>query len=370
MNITFLIGNGFDLGLGLNTRFEDFYPQYIKSKSKSKNILQFKEEISKNIKNWSDFEYQLGQYTLEFDENNWERFLDIKEDFENAFFRYLQKEQKRIINVEKKGKEFFEKAFSFDNILQYLPRSFSENIREMYDKDETTEYNFISFNYTNILDKIVKQLKKEQDELNDYYTTYDSLYTPIVYNTVQHVHGTLNEYPLIGVDNGNQIANEKLKNIDEVTEYMIKSLMNRTTQSGNERRTINIINKSDCVFVYGLSLGATDLRWWKKLVELVKYNQNTQVVFFVHEEKFDTNNVRQLSKMQNKSFQNLSQTIEEEMAKLKQLNENICFVYNKDIFTIDLTKDKNIINLAPVSTNVPNFKLNENIINLDDGELG
>ncbi|MBR1971661.1 MAG: hypothetical protein IKA18_03715, partial [Clostridia bacterium] len=73
---------------------------------------------------------------------------------------------------------------------------------------------------------------------------------------------------------------------------------------------------------------------------------------------------------QNKSFQNLSQTIEEEMAKLKQLNENICFVYNKDIFTIDLTKDKNIINLAPVSTNVPNFKLNENIINLDDGELG
>jgi hypothetical protein len=29
-NITFILGNGFDLNLGLKTRYTDFYPEYIK----------------------------------------------------------------------------------------------------------------------------------------------------------------------------------------------------------------------------------------------------------------------------------------------------------------------------------------------------
>ena len=30
LNITFLIGNGFDIGLGLKTRYKDFYKYYCK----------------------------------------------------------------------------------------------------------------------------------------------------------------------------------------------------------------------------------------------------------------------------------------------------------------------------------------------------
>ena len=30
MNITFLLGNGFDIGLGMPTRYEDFYKEYCK----------------------------------------------------------------------------------------------------------------------------------------------------------------------------------------------------------------------------------------------------------------------------------------------------------------------------------------------------
>lgn len=29
MNVTFLIGNGFDINLGLKTSYKDFYEQYI-----------------------------------------------------------------------------------------------------------------------------------------------------------------------------------------------------------------------------------------------------------------------------------------------------------------------------------------------------
>ena len=59
MNVTYLIGNGFDLGLGLKTRFSDFLPIYISEKSKDEDILEFQEDIAKSIDDWSDFELQL-----------------------------------------------------------------------------------------------------------------------------------------------------------------------------------------------------------------------------------------------------------------------------------------------------------------------
>ena len=46
MNITFLIGNGFDIGLGMPTRYEDFYEHYCKvitgENGDSNNIVEFK----------------------------------------------------------------------------------------------------------------------------------------------------------------------------------------------------------------------------------------------------------------------------------------------------------------------------------------
>lgn len=45
MNITFMIGNGFDLHLGMKTRFIDMYDGYIKSASKDDVIRNFKKHL-------------------------------------------------------------------------------------------------------------------------------------------------------------------------------------------------------------------------------------------------------------------------------------------------------------------------------------
>lgn len=43
MQITFLIGNGFDIGIGLKTRYEDFYKEYcIIRENDNDNIKNFK----------------------------------------------------------------------------------------------------------------------------------------------------------------------------------------------------------------------------------------------------------------------------------------------------------------------------------------
>lgn len=58
MNITFLIGNGFDINLGLNTRYSDFYPYFIEKSSETNMIRKW---LQKDELLWADLEEQIGK---------------------------------------------------------------------------------------------------------------------------------------------------------------------------------------------------------------------------------------------------------------------------------------------------------------------
>ena len=53
MNITFFIGNGFDINLGLNTKYSDFYPYFIE-KSTITNMIRAWLQEDELL--WSDLE--------------------------------------------------------------------------------------------------------------------------------------------------------------------------------------------------------------------------------------------------------------------------------------------------------------------------
>ena len=56
MNVTFLVGNGFDIGLGLKTRYSDFYEEYCKAdKADSEAITKFKRTLREWQNNKSSF---------------------------------------------------------------------------------------------------------------------------------------------------------------------------------------------------------------------------------------------------------------------------------------------------------------------------
>ena len=76
MIITFLVGNGFDVNLGLKTRYCDFYKYYVNTDSSNKPLAieRFKREIDNFIKkernktdndfiDWRDLEIALGKWT-------------------------------------------------------------------------------------------------------------------------------------------------------------------------------------------------------------------------------------------------------------------------------------------------------------------
>ena len=56
MNITFLIGNGFDVGMGMESKFKDFFPIYeAKSLNKEDRIKKLSQEIGNDYDTWADF---------------------------------------------------------------------------------------------------------------------------------------------------------------------------------------------------------------------------------------------------------------------------------------------------------------------------
>ncbi len=92
INITFLVGNGFDINLGLKTLYTDFYPYYL---SKERNDI-ISEDIANNYKRLSDMELALGAILANINPNQVSNFLDCKAVLESDLADYLRKEQEKI----------------------------------------------------------------------------------------------------------------------------------------------------------------------------------------------------------------------------------------------------------------------------------
>ena len=68
--LTYMIGNGFDINLGLKTTYSDFRESYLITESKNEQIDAFKSLIRKEIKGdpatWADAEMAFGKLTAAF----------------------------------------------------------------------------------------------------------------------------------------------------------------------------------------------------------------------------------------------------------------------------------------------------------------
>ena len=62
MKLTYIIGNGFDLALGLKTSYKAFYAYYVESLKEKKNaaLSWFRDKIQSDKELWSDAEKAFG----------------------------------------------------------------------------------------------------------------------------------------------------------------------------------------------------------------------------------------------------------------------------------------------------------------------
>ncbi len=284
MQITFLMGNGFDIGIGLKTSYEDFYQHYCKVKpTDNDNIRAFKELLSKRelgeikeVIDWADFEKAFGQHSASFKIEEKDAYKDRFEDFVRKFNAYLEEEEKRV-DYSNESEIISVMKQAVTTYYQKLRPGESEVIQKIYNSNTSVRYyNFISFNYTKTVDKCAKLLKKELDK-----TPTQRL------DQVLHIHGYIEENMIMGVNDPSQITNPAFASDTDIALELVKPEQNLDARTNYERHVISVLNNSNIICVYGMSLGETDAKWWQHIAGWLEKDIHHILVILTYKDKYD-----------------------------------------------------------------------------------
>ena len=286
MNITFLIGNGFDIKLGLKTRYTDFYPVYIAS-NKDKDIndstKRFVDLIDSNYETWAHFEMAFAKEV--FGTRNDVR--DILYDFTSKFVDYLKVQEELCDYSDERNicNDFRNFIMNGYQKLERRDRQIIEGILNSSDDYKNT-VQFVNFNYTRTLSNIIYICEKVSG-LYIGHRTNNGIRCETTLGRVLHIHGNIDDSVLIGIDSREQLENENLKNDDSIDKYCVKSSMN--IDIGNtqlEKDFVNIINESDIIYAYGLSFGESDKSRWDVVARWLKSDQRHKLIIYKYKTNF------------------------------------------------------------------------------------
>lgn len=339
MNITFLIGNGFDIGIGLQSRFENFFPLYQQNAQKKNDIIkQLSDEIGNDYRTWSDFEVALGKYTLKFDANTKQNFVEQIKDFETEFIAYLREQEKALkISGSEGVSKVMCSALTEYYSLSNLPPESNNLIRNIYSVHNTENhtFNFVNFNYTFTVEKCLKTIQGGIvcTRRNGSVERKDKV------GNVVHVHGNCDLYPIIGVNDIGQITSEELAKDERFVRYLVKPLLNKFLRQGNDTVATNLINQSTIICVYGMSLGETDKKWWELLVKWLVGNGERQLIIFDYDEQFTTSSQFDWLEKEDAIINKLIRYGTNTKIDVEGLRLRIHIAVHKNIFAMDMLRN-------------------------------
>lgn len=268
MNILYLIGNGFDLNAGAKTTTRDFY-KFLENYSAEEDaektnalIKRVVDDIKKDKQSWEDYELGLGHASNLFD--SIDEYKEALSSLICAFDVFIRKENARIQEL-KFNKEVL--ASFNDGIINLQQDKMLTPDRQNFPLGITRyseqTFNFVSFNYTTLLDKLIESSVWITDENKFLSSENVKIYT----NSPLHIHGSLkNDDPLIiGIDNKEQIENVNFKENESLYDYLIKPKMNELIMEENMDFFKSKINEASVISIYGMSIGDTDKTWWKEI---------------------------------------------------------------------------------------------------------
>ena len=267
MNITFLIGNGFDRNLGLNTTYSDFIGVYKNSEAKTDTLRKFRFDINENEQLWSSAELAFGQYTGKFGEGEAELFAECQADFCENLARFLKEQELRINYTS--AKDAIIKAFSrLNNFISVFPSQENAALNTVY-KNRASEgivFNFICYNYTQTLDKCISVLKQKSATIGSH--NHGTLKLNHTIGQICHVHGTVDKEMVFGVNDETQVLNPGMFNCENGDLYknlLIKKKANASYMENTDEKAAHLLEGSSIIYIYGMSIGDTDNLWWNRI---------------------------------------------------------------------------------------------------------
>ena len=268
MQILFIVGNGFDLNLGMKTRYVDFYEYYHNIETKTDSIIKLKSHLKENIETWSDLEKSLGDYTINI--KNEEEFDEIIEDIGDKLSEYLKLQE---------NQNDFNK-FSGNELFDYL--SFPENSLPLADKNKITIFkdrwknkwfvNIITLNYTTSLEKLLGE-----NITNLKIGAHNEL--GIFLKKIEHLHGYTDDRMILGVNDVSQLKNTDFHNIRNITEAIIKPNCNKSLKHTIDDWAVEQIQSANLICIFGSSIGETDKIWWELIGERMKQQECLLIIY-------------------------------------------------------------------------------------------
>lgn len=330
MNVTFFIGNGFDLNLGLKTRYADFYEYYTGRPSSDGDMLV--DAIKKKPQKWSDLEIALGEFTEKLQRADFEAFLNSKEQMEEELADYLAKQENRIRIVDEMAAatEFRNSVVSF---YKGLNRAWQDDYGSFLRAQTTAiHYAFVNFNYTSTLDRLIALCQQRLDPFST-HVGGSTRFSDLIDNPL-HIHGTLSSSLILGVDAEAQIKNLEMRKDADILNYFVKPSINKASGEKRTEACKKIIDQSQYICLYGLSCGDTDQIWWKYILEWLKRGSGNRLVIYMYSNKSRSPSAGRELRMIDQIkyfFKKQSLCSDEIFAKIR---DRIAVVFNSDVFSL------------------------------------
>jgi len=271
LRTTLILGNGFDIDLGLQTKFIDFInSKYFEDQTDNKLINYLK--TFKDL-DWVDIELKLAKYGEPG--SSWTNLKAEYLDLKQRLCDYLS-DQKRM-------KQNYSESISYHLIENVVKSSLDLNI--------------VNYNYTDIAHWLIQLLEK--DGLN------------VSKCKIHHIHGSLkNDNIIFGVHDKQGLINPKY------------SFLRKSSQDHYGKVKSNeFIDSSERVIVFGHSLGETDQNFFSKFFDTC----TSKMVHIYHYDDID-NLTERLDVLTNSSLgdfksNNNFEQINSKKISLKELKE-------------------------------------------------
>ena len=332
MKIVYLIGNGFDMNIGMKTQYIDFYNYYLSLPKENdvEVIKTFKSTLKRNLNNWSDLEYELGIYLNRI--NISKDAITLHEDLIEKLQGFFEEEEKKY-HIDDTQKErlfnYLSRPFDYGLFTKIEHDKIQEIINEK-GKDIDWDVKIITFNYTRTIERMVG-LYNLPVQIGCYENNN------ILLSEIVHIHGYANNRMILGVNDNSQIANENLKKDSGVSNRYVKINCNRTYGTDINDKCEQWVSEANIVCLFGLSLGDTDKKWWQLLINKFIYGNLIFLFNYYEGKKPDYNQGVRRSEIMEEIKNNLLLKIDFKDDFIKEgLNINIMPTFSDEMFKFEI----------------------------------
>ena len=322
MNILYLLGNGFDKAQDMATSYPEFYADLMNYKPKNPLEIDVLNTIRSDYNNWADLEEALGKYTTKWNESS--QFRSVLKFLNVKLKEYLTKENARA--GEQTQLSFQKLAADLASPYKYLEEQGTAIYHDFFNHADHVSVNIVSFNYTDTLERALADIT-----IGDSITIVDGqLY---FLSNILHIHGTLDDMIMVGVNDDSQIAYDQFRIDDDIRDEFIKPEINEGCQNTRNATFTKMINDADIIVLFGVSVGITDNKWWTTIGRKMD-TTNSLLLYFPYDPTKDTIGFPNYKRRWSNKFIELLKERMQMKHDMDYLRNHICIGINKDFLKL------------------------------------